>query len=154
MQVWLADRSAKMHAVVGQPLSCLLCKYKALTSIETSLEKQGRKNRLSWGNSPFSKHRKFVTGHARVATFDSEQPSDRPGSLPWTRQENGTREGGWLKPAVPLSLQVLSESESEQRDVFLLENFGHTGSVGVISVGAAVLLLNAEKVTFCFQKAR
>lgn len=55
---------------------------------------------------------------------------------------------------MPLSLQVLSENESEQREEFLLENFGHTESVGVISVGSAVLLLNAEKVTFCFQKAR
>lgn len=34
-----------MHAVFGQPLGCLLCKYEALNSIETSLEKQERKNR-------------------------------------------------------------------------------------------------------------
>ena len=48
----------------------------------------------------------------------------------------------------------MCERKSEQRDYFHLGNFEDTRSVGQYSVGAVVLLLNAEKEAFCFQKAR
>lgn len=63
-------------------LGGLLCKHKALDWIEPSLEKQERKYRLRWGNSPFSKHRGIVTGHASSATFDFQPSSIQPRSLP------------------------------------------------------------------------
>lgn len=75
----------KWTLYLGKPWSCSLCKYKAVNWIETSLEKQERKNGLSWGNSPCSKQREIVTGHAKAAIFGFQPPKNWPRSLPWNK---------------------------------------------------------------------
>lgn len=73
------------HCIWASLGVCSLCKYKAVNWIETSLEKQERKNGLSWGNSPFSKQREIVTGHAKAAIFGFQPPKNWPRSLPWNK---------------------------------------------------------------------
>lgn len=95
----------KWTLCLGKPWSCLLCKYKAVNWIETSPEKQKRKNRLSWGNSPFSKHGGLLLDMPKLPSLTFSSLAIGLVACLETRQEggqsmNGFREGRWRKLAV------------------------------------------------------
>lgn len=90
----------KWTLYLGKPWSCLLCKYKAVNWIETSPEKQERKNRLSGGNSPFSKHRELLLDMPKLPSLTFSSLASGLEACLETRQEggqsvNGLRERRW-----------------------------------------------------------
>lgn len=125
----------KWTLYLGKPWSCLLCKYKAVNWIETSPEKQERKNRLSWGNSPFSKHRGLLLDMPKLPSLTFSSLAIGLEICLETRQEggqsmNGLRERRGGKFAVLISFQTHfferwreGERKSKQKGDFHLGNF-------------------------------